>query len=82
MPEVNVCRGQIVDALMVSVVIIVIYERTNLRFQVCREVVVVQQDAVFQGLVPALDFALCLRMVRRTPDVTYFPVSQPLRQFA
>jgi hypothetical protein len=43
-------------------------EYLDLRFQICREEVVLQQDAVFQGLMPSLDLALCLRVIRRTPD--------------
>jgi hypothetical protein len=44
-------------------VIVMIDECLDLRFQVCREEVVFQQDAVLQGLVPSLDLALCLRVI-------------------
>jgi len=42
--------------------IVMIEECLDRRFQVCREEVVIQQNSVLQGLVPALDFALCLRV--------------------
>ena len=45
--------------------IVVINERLDLCLQICREEVVLQQDAVFQGLMPSLDLALCLRVARR-----------------
>ena len=38
---------------MVSLVIVMINESPDLRFQVCREEVVFQQDAVLQGLMPS-----------------------------
>ena len=45
---------------MVALVVVLIDERLDLRLQVCWKKVVLQQDAVFQGLVPSLDLALCL----------------------
>ena len=50
---------------MVAPVIVVLHEGADLRFQVSRQVVVFEQDAVLQGLMPALDLALGLRMVDR-----------------
>jgi len=79
-PEVDVCGGEIVDALVVAAVIVMIDERLNLRFQVGREEVVFQQDAVLQGLMPSFDLALSLRVVGRTPDVPHFLVAQPFSQ--
>ena len=52
--------------------IVMIDERFDLRFHICREEVVFQQDAVFQGLMPSLDLALSLRMIWGTPDVAKF----------
>ena len=62
--------------------IVMIDERFDLRFHICREEVVFQQDAVFQGLVPPLDLALSLRRVRIASDVPHCLVAQPFRQFA
>ena len=64
-PEVDVFGGEVVDALVVSPMIIMIDECLDLGFQVCREKVVFQQDAVLQGLMPSFDLALSLRMIRR-----------------
>jgi len=81
-PEVDVCGGEVVDALVVSSVIVMINERFDLCFEARREEVVLQQDAVFQGLVPSLDLALCLWIIWRTPDISHFLVTQPFRQAA
>jgi len=45
-PEVDVCGGEVVDALVITPVIVMIDEYLDLRFQVCREEVVFQQDAI------------------------------------
>jgi len=52
--EVDVGRGQIVDALMIADVVVAFDEGVNLPFEFAGQVVVVEQDAVLQGLVPAL----------------------------
>ena len=65
----DVCGREVVDALVVSLMIVMINECLDLRFEVCREEVVLQQDAVFQGLMPSLDLALCLRVIRCPPAV-------------
>ena len=82
MPKVDVCGREVIDALVIALMIVMIDEAFNLCFQVCREEVVFQQDAVLQGLMPTLDFALSLRMIRCAPDVAHVFVTQPFRQFA
>ena len=68
------------DALVITPMIVMIDECLDLRFQVCREEVVFQQDTVLQGLVPSLDLALCLRVIWRTPDVAHFLIAQQFSQ--
>ena len=63
--EVDIGRGEIGDALMVSQVIVMSDEAADVGFEITRQIVVVEQDAVLEGLVPALDLALCLGMQRR-----------------
>jgi hypothetical protein len=43
--------------------IVMIDEGIDQRFQVCRKVIVHQQDAVLPDLMPPFDLALCLRAV-------------------
>ena len=67
---------------MVALMVVVIDERLDLRLQICWKKVVLQQDAVFQGLVPSLDLALCLRVIWRSPDVSHFLITQPFSQLS
>ena len=39
-----------------------------------------KQDAVLECLMPALDLALCLRVIRGAADVLYFLPVQPRRK--
>jgi len=62
-PEVDVGWDQIVDALVVAAVVVVGHEGLDLVFQITGQIIVLQLDAVLDGLVPALDLALDHRMV-------------------
>ena len=57
-PVVDVGWGQVAEALVVPVVVVVIDESGDLAFQVAGQEVVFQQDAVLHGLVPSFDLAL------------------------
>ena len=52
---------------MIAQVIVVIDKGRDLRLEIARQVVVFQQDAVLEGLVPAFDLALGLRVIRARP---------------
>ena len=69
----------VAEALVVAVVVIVIDESADLAFEVTGQVMVFQQDAVFQGLVPTLDLALGLRVIGCAADC---PSSYKLEQLA
>ena len=51
-------------------------------FQSAGQVIVLEQDAVLEGLVPAFDLALCLRVPRSTADVIHAFVSKPVCQLS
>lgn len=55
--EVDVGRCEIVEALVVSAMIVMLNESRDLGFEVFQEEVVFQQDAVLQRLVPPFDLA-------------------------
>jgi hypothetical protein len=61
-----------------GLVIVVVDERLDLGLEIAGQVVVLQQDAVLQGLMPALDLALRLRMTGRAADMVHGVVGQPL----
>src|SRR3954464_10718665 len=79
-PDVDVGRGEIAKALMVAAMIVVLDEGRDLAFEIAGQVVVFQQDAVLQRLMPAFDLALCLRMVGRTADVLHAFAVQPFSE--
>ena len=78
--EVDVSRRQIADALMVTMMVIVIDEPTDLPFEVTRQEVVFEQDAILQRLMPTLDLALGLGVVRRTADMLHALIVEVVRQ--
>jgi len=80
--EVSVCGCHVAEAFVVALMIIVVDERFDLSFEVSGEEVVFEQDAVFKGLVPALDFALGLRMIGRAAHMFHFSVFEPYGQIA
>ena len=80
--EVGVRWRHVAQAFMVALVIIVLNEGLDLGFEVTRQEVVFEQDAVFEGLVPALDLALCLGMIGRAAHMLHAPVTQPFGQIA
>ena len=55
-------------------------EGVNLPFEIARQVVVVEQDAVLQGLVPSLDLSLGLWMIRGAAHVLHALGFEPLAQ--
>ena len=56
--EVDVRRGEIAEALVVAVVVVLLDEGADLALEVARQEVVLEQDAVLERLVPTLDLAL------------------------
>ena len=61
--EVNIGGREVSKALVIALVIIVRDEGIDLCFEMAGQVVVLEQDAVLQGLMPALDLALGLRVI-------------------
>ncbi len=58
--EVDVGGGEVGQALVVAMVVVVVDEGGDGSLELAGEEVVLQQDPVLQGLVPALDLALGL----------------------
>ena len=65
---------------MITAMVIVIDEPVDLGFEIAGQIIVFEQDAVLERLMPALDLALCLRMARRTADVTDIALVEPFGQ--
>ena len=65
---------------MIPVVIIVIDEGFDLLSQVSRQKVILQQNAILQGLMPAFNLSLSLRVIRRATDMGHAFVAEPFGQ--
>ena len=76
-PEVDVSRSEIVEALVIAGMVVVLDEGRDLAFEIAGQVVMLEQDAVLERLMPALDLALGLRMERRSADMLDVPLVQP-----
>ena len=80
--EVGVGGCDVIQALVIALMVVMLDERLDLGFEVAWQIVVFEQDAVFQGLVPALDLALGLGMERRTANMAHVFASEIFSQFA
>ena len=81
-PEVDVGRGEIVDALVIALVVVVRDECIDLSFEIAGQIIVLEQDAVLERLMPALDFPLRHRMIRRTTRMSHVLPLEPFGQVA
>src|ERR1700680_2756430 len=75
--EVDVGRGQVAQALVVAQVIVVGDEGADPGLESAGQVVVLQQDAVLQRLVPALDLALGHGVIGSAADVIHVVAVEP-----
>src|SRR6056300_717623 len=78
--EVDVCRSDVVQALVIAVIVVVIDEDRDLLFQIAWQVVVFQENAVLHGLVPAFDLALSLRMEWSATNVFHLLFFHPFSE--
>src|SRR4026208_2549042 len=81
-PEVDVGWGEIVDALVIAPVVVVRDECIDLSFEIAGQIIVLEQDAVLERLMPALDFPLRHRMIRRTTRMPQVLPYEPFGQVA
>ena len=70
-PEVDVSRSEIAEALVIAGMVVVLDEGRDLAFEIAGQVVMLEQDAVLERLMPALDLALGLGMERRSADMLH-----------
>ncbi|QFT02033.1 hypothetical protein FIV06_31650 (plasmid) [Labrenzia sp. THAF191b] len=67
---------------MIALMIIVLDERADCLFECARQVVVFEQDAVLERLVPTLDLPLCLWMIGGAADMVHALILEPISQVA
>ena len=80
--EVDVSRRQVVQALVVSAIVVVVDELADAVFELTWQIVVLQQDPVFHRAVISLDLALGHRVIRPAADVANAFVLEPLAKLA
>src|ERR1700690_2372639 len=77
--EVDVSRGKIVEALVIAGMVVMRHEGGDLAFEIAGQVTVLKQDAVLERLMPALDLALGLRVIRGAADMLHLLAIQLAR---
>ena len=66
--------------LVIAPVVVVRDECIDLSFEIAGQIIVLEQDAVLERLMPALDFPLRHRMIRRTTRMSHV-LPLPLEPF-
>ena len=59
--KIDVSRREIAQALVIAGMVVMVDEGGDLAFEIAGQVIMLEQDAVLERLMPALDFALGLR---------------------
>src|SRR5690554_6364667 len=80
--EVGVGWRHVAQALVIAPMVVVLDEGCDLGFEVAGQEVVLQENSVFEGLVPALDLALSLGMHWSAPDMAHALGLDIVGQFA
>lgn len=80
--EVDVSRRQVVQALVVSTVVVVPDELVDAVFKLTWQIVVLQQDPVFHRAVISLDLTLRHRVVRPAADMADAVILEPVAKLA
>ena len=78
--EVDVGRREILQALVIATMIVVLDEAIDVGLEIAGQIVVLEQDAVLERLMPTLDLALGLGMTRRAAHVPHAGILEPFRQ--
>ena len=65
---------------MIALMIVMGDEVVDLGFEITRQVIVFQEDSALEGLVPALYFALRLRMIGPAADMAHTVILHPCGQ--
>ena len=78
--EVDVGGREVLQALVIATMIVVLDEAADVGFEIAGQVVVLEQDAVLESLVPAFDLALGLGMIGRAADVAHALLFKPVSE--
>ena len=78
--EVDVSGREVVQALVVAAMVVVIDKGVDLLSEITRQIVVLQQDTVLEGLMPSLDLTLRLRVIWSAADMVHLLIFEPIGQ--
>ena len=78
--EVDIGGREVLQALVIATMIVVLDEAADVGFEIAGQVVILEQDAVLERLVPAFDLALGLGMIGRAADVAHALLFEPVSQ--
>ena len=85
-PEVDIGRGEVLQALVIAPVVVMIDKGVDLLSEITRQIVVFQQDTVLEGLMPSLDLTQRLPVLWSATDMVhpliFEPIDQPARYVA
>ena len=70
------------QALVIAPVVVVLDKCGDLSFKVAGQVIVLQQNAVLERLVPALDLSLSLWMIGCPAHMAHVLTAEPMCQFS
>ena len=74
---VDIGRGEVMKALVVTSGVVVVDELSEARFQLTGQIIVLEQDLVLHGAVVALDLALGHRVIGFAPGMGHSVVLEP-----
>jgi hypothetical protein len=78
--EIDIGRAKLLQALVVAVVDVVLDQGFDLRHELAKQIIVLQQDAALQHLASALDLALGQRRAGRSTDMQGMLLAEPSGQ--
>ena len=78
--KIDVSGREVVDALVIADVVIVLDEGVDLLLEIAGQIIVFEQNAVLQGLMPTLDLSLGLGMIWGAAYMLHAVVFEPLGQ--
>lgn len=76
--QADVGRCETAQALVIAMMVVVHDEGRHGLLERPGQVIILEQDAVLHGQVPALDLALCLRMSQSATDVIHALAGEPV----
>ena len=74
--KIGISGRHVLEALVLAGAVVMGHEGGDLSLQLARQIIVVEQDPVLECLMPALDFALGLRMIGGAANMRHALVSE------